>query len=358
LVNTEMTIKNPGLTELGWTAFFQSQLSLDDLSDFQPVRVMAVHRGQVAVAGDDGERLIPSYLRDAVGDEDHPTVGDWLLIDRATQRIERKLERTSLFKRRAAGTGRQVQLIAANVDTVFVVTSCNHDFNVARLERYLVLARDAGVTPVVVLTKADLTGTPETYADAARAVQRGLLVETVNALDASELSGIKGWCGPGQTVALMGSSGVGKSTLINTLTGGATLATQGIREDDAKGRHTTTGRSLHRLTDGGWLADTPGMRELQLTDTAAGVDEVFADIVQLAKECRFADCTHDGEPGCAIQAAVEAGTLDPARLARWHKLAKEEVFNTATLAQRRARDKAFGKMAKSVLKGKAWEKGW
>jgi len=351
-VKTEMTSKNPGLADLGWTAFFQSQISIDDLSLSLPVRVLAVHRGQLCVAGDGGETMIPSYLHDARSEEEYPTVGDWLLINRDTHRPDRVLQRTSLFKRRAPGTGRRLQLIAANIDTLFIVSSCNQDFNVARLERYLVLAREAGVTPVVVLTKADLTDEPEAYARAARALQRGLLVETVNALEPGDLAGIRAWCGSGQTVALMGSSGVGKSTLINTLTGARALATQAIRDDDDKGRHTTTARSLHRLEEGGWLIDTPGMRELQLTDTAAGVEEVFEDIVLLAKACRFSNCTHEAEPGCAVRAAIEAGTLPPERLARWRKLAAEEAFNTETLAERRARDRSFGKMVKSVLKRK------
>ncbi|GEO41526.1 putative ribosome biogenesis GTPase RsgA 2 [Skermanella aerolata] len=303
------------------------------------------------MAGDGGEATIPSYLRDARSEEEYPTVGDWLLIDRDTHRLDRVLHRASLFKRRAPGTGRKPQLIAANIDTLFIVSSCNQDFNVARLERYLILAGEAGVTPIVVLTKADLTDEPEAYAKAARALRRGLLVETVNALDPGDIAAIKAWCGPGQTVALMGSSGVGKSTLINTLTGAPALATQSIRDDD-RGRHTTTARSLHRLEEGGWLIDTPGMRELQLTDTAAGVDEVFEDITALAKSCRFSDCAHGTEPGCAVRAAVDAGTLTPERLARWRKLAAEEAFNTETLAERRTRTRAFGKMVRSVLKEK------
>lgn len=351
-----MTSINPGLAELGWMAFFQSQLSIEDLTRRRPVRVLAVNRGQVIVADDAGERTISSHVDDPRSEEALPTVGDWLLIDRATGRIVRVLERTSLFKRRAAGTGRAVQLIAANLDTVFIVSSCNQDFNVARLERYLVLARDAGVMPVVVLTKADLCEEPERFAEAARRVQRDLLVETVNALDRTELAGIKAWCGPGRTVALMGSSGVGKSTLINTLTGSPEQATRAIRADDDKGRHTTTGRSLHRLAEGGWLIDTPGMRELQLTDAAAGVDDVFADIVDLARSCRFADCTHEMEPGCAVRREVDAGRLGPDRLARWRKLAAENAFNNQTLAERRARDKAFGKLTKSVLKDLAWKR--
>ena len=346
-----MTSRFPSLADLGWTSFFASQFSPDDSPDLRAVRVMAVHRGLIAVAGDGVDATVPSHLPDAAEEEDRPTVGDWLVADRATLRPVRVLRRASLFKRRAAGTGRGIQLIAANVDTLFVVSSCNRDFNLARLERYLVLAREAGVLPVVVLTKADLTDDAGDYAKATRRLLPGLIVETLDARDANAAAGLGAWCGAGQTVALLGSSGVGKSTLVNTLAGSA-AATAAVRADDNRGRHTTTARALHRLECGGWLLDTPGMRELQLADARDGLDEVFDDIAALAQDCRFSDCTHEAEPGCAVQAAIAAGSLDPQRLARWRKLAAEDAFNTASLAERHARDRAFGKMVRAVIKDK------
>lgn len=345
-----MTFDTLSLADLGWSNSLHMQVLELGTPDLVPVRVMAVHRDRLHVAGPGIDRLVPWLPGPDDAEDSAATVGDWLMIEPATGRPRRLLERMSLFKRRAAGTGRRLQLIAANIDTLFIVSSCNQDFNLARLERYLALAREAGVMPVIVLTKSDLAERPEDRAREAAGLMPGLLAEYLDARDPVQVARLAAWCGSGRTVALLGSSGVGKSTLVNSLTGRAELATQAARADDDKGRHTTTARALHRLPVGGWLLDTPGMRELQLADAKAGLDGLFADIVTLSGQCRYADCGHEVEPSCAIRAAVEAGELDPARFQRWRKLKVEDARNSEALHERRAREKQFGRSMREILK--------
>jgi len=352
-----MTSRNLDLIDFGWNAFFAAQIESNELAALWPVRVMAVHRSRIRVAGLAVDTLIPPYIGSAEDEEAAATVGDWLLLDRGTLRPQRLLGRMNLFKRRAAGTGRRLQLIAANVDTLFIVSSCNQEFNLARLERYLALAGEAGVTPVVVLTKSDLVDNAEALASAAARLRPHLLVETLDARNSVGVRNLLPWCDRGQTVALVGSSGVGKSTLINSLMGHDRIATQEIREEDDKGRHTTTGRALYRMNAGGLLLDTPGMRELQLTDVESGLASLFTDIVTLAETCRFKDCRHESEPGCAVLAAVALGALSAERVKRWRKLDAEEAHNTSSLSERRSLERSFARRVRRAAKDKKSRRG-
>jgi len=332
----------PFLAALGWQPFFAQQTDVDELAETPPVRIIEVHRNGLHALGDGIDMMIPPGPA--------ATVGDWLLLDQETPVNSRVLERKSLIKRRAAGSDRKVQLIAANIDTTFIVTSCNQDFNVARLERYIALALEAEASPVILLTKIDLCETPEDYVRQAEAISDIVPVVALNAKSDTPKTKLADWCKAGKTVAFLGSSGVGKSTLANALSDTLAIETQAIREIDAKGRHTTTRRQLHFVPGGCVLLDTPGMRELQLTDTAAGVEDLFSDLHDLSTQCKFNDCRHETEPECAVRAALENGDIDSARLARWAKLVAEDRFNSATLAQRKTKDKALGKLIRSVKK--------
>lgn len=347
-----MNNSNYSLTELGFSAHFRSQLSLDDLEHRIPVRVMEVQRDRLLTLGESGQLEVVLTAAIPAGDI---AVGDWLLID-SEHRPVRLLLPVSSLRRRASGTDASVQLIANNVDTLFIVTSCNADFNEARLERYLALASEADVSPVVLLTKADLSVDVETFKARAEALAENLIVLLLNATEPTVAVKLEPWCGMGQTVALVGSSGVGKTTLLNALTG-ESLETQGIREDDSKGRHTTSFRTMRPIKNGGWLIDTPGMRALRLYDNAEGIDAVFDEITEAASRCRFTDCQHENEPGCAVQAAISNGDLDIKRLERWRKLQREDLYNSQSIAEARKRDKQFGKMVSKVVADKQRYRG-
>ena len=346
-------MKEYTLERLGWRSFFQQQLALDEIEHARPARVLTVQRSGITVGDTAGERhiaLAKKWFSQPA--EARPAIGDWVLLSEQGDTVLRVLERTSVFTRVTAGVKADLQVIAANVDTLFVVTSCNDEFNPSRLERYLALAAEAGVEPVVVLTKADLCDATDRYVEAVHAVRRNVAVECVNALDPATIAGVRAWCRPGQTVAMVGSSGVGKSTLLNSLAGEEKQTTGAIRESDTRGRHTTSHRSLHLLPNGSLLLDSPGMRELKMVDVEQGVTEVFDDVGELALKCRFTDCGHEDEPGCAVRAAIESGELDERRLLNYRKLLREQARHTTTIAEQRHRNRQFAKHVKRVVKAK------
>jgi ribosome biogenesis GTPase len=317
----------------GWGPFFESQVEEEEKQQLVPARVSEEGRGAYRLWAEAGEWLaeLAGRLRfEAVERADWPAVGDWVLArppqgdGRAL--IQRVLERRSRFSRKVAGSRVDEQVIAANIDTVFLVTSLNREFNLRRIERYLTLVWESGARPVVVLNKADLIDNPAEWQLQAESVAMGVPVYVTSALRVQGLDELRKEIRPGSTTALLGSSGVGKSTLLNAFLGEDRLRAAAIREDDDRGRHTTTSRQLLFVPGGGLLMDTPGMRELQLWDSAEGLEHAFGDIEALALQCRFRDCKHESEPHCAVRQAIDEGRLDVARLENYHKLQREQQF--------------------------------
>jgi len=314
--------------------------------DSRPARVVEQHRTGYVVAETPDDSFVveslPDWQRPRLAPDKRPAVGDWLLIDGAPDdnpKARALLPRRSTIKRAVAGEHYGQQLIAANIDTVFIVSGLDGDFNPRRIERYLILVQ-GGATPVVLLTKADMAVDETVMAEARLALAdlaaQQIEVRTINATDPACIATLAPWLGAGQTAVVVGSSGAGKSTLTNTLVGEARMKTGAVRESDARGRHTTTHRALIHLPSGASLIDTPGMRELKPTGEEELADGGFADIQALANDCRFRDCVHQAEPGCAIRGAIEAGELDAARVANYQKLSTEVSGAAARQTARQA----------------------
>ena len=319
--------------------------------DWTPGRIVLQEKGQyrlLTAAGEQAALVSGRFQYNAMTASDFPTVGDYVLADCSdadTAIIHQVLPRKSLFVRKAAGTAKGEQTVAANVDTVFLCMSLNHDFNLRRLERYLAIAWESGANPVIVLTKADLCPEPSQMLRDIAHIAMGADVLLTCAMAEDGYQQLLPYIAPGKTVAFVGSSGVGKSTLINRLLGEDRLATGGLRNDD-RGHHTTTHRAMLFLPGGAMVIDTPGMRELGMWDSTSGVEQAFQDIEALAAACRFPRCTHTSEPGCAILAALEDGTLTPKRWQSYLRLMKESAASNRREDQMAAKEKKFKQIAR------------
>ncbi len=330
------------LEALGWDGGFEEAFAVHAAASRLPARVVAVHKETSIVRGSDGDRpaVVAGRLRfEALAPSDYPAVGDWVALedDRAATTASASsaviagiLPRRSAIRRSAGesarrGSGRLAdeQVLAANVDIAFLVAGLDGDLNLRRIERYLAVAWSSEVRPIVVLNKADLAGDVDASRRAVEAVASGVPIAVLSAHTGHGIEELEPYLEPGQTAVVLGSSGVGKSTLLNRLLGEARQQTRAVRVADSRGRHTTTHRELFVLPDGALLIDTPGLRALQVAGAAGGIGAAFGDIEALARECRFADCRHGEEPGCAVQAALRDGRLSPQRLASHRKLERE-----------------------------------
>jgi ribosome biogenesis GTPase len=353
------------LHHLGWNSRIEDAFTPYRQHGFEPARVAREDRLRYLLLDEHGERageLAGRLRHEARSRAELPAVGDWVALRAGAASpgvIAAVLPRISALVRKVAGETTEEQVIAANVDTVFLVSGLDGDFNPRRIERYLAAVWESGAQPLVVLNKADLADDLEACIAEVDAIAMGVAVVTLSALDRQGLGALAPWLVPGRTVALIGSSGVGKSTLINALLGQERVATGAVREDDSRGRHTTARRELLPLPGGALLLDTPGMRELQLWGDEKGLYGAFPDVAALAARCRFRDCGHESEPGCAVRAAVQRGDLDISRLASWHKLQRELRWlatrqDARARAEEEAKWKAIHKSMKHHPKADRW----
>ena len=349
------------LESIGYNDWFRDQVDAGKIAAHEVARVVAVHKDSCVVTKGDGDVFAEysgNLLYSSDSPFDLPTTGDWIYADfydnDSFAIIHGLLPRKTLLKRKTAGKLVDFQLIAANIDVAFIMQSADDNFNLRRLERYLAMVHEHQIIPLILLSKCDLVSPDEV-----EEIKKNIIniaphtsVLAFSNLTRENIAAIKNSLLPGKTYCLLGSSGVGKTTLLNSIIGSNQFQTQAVSKKQGKGRHTTTSRELVQLDNGALLIDTPGMRELGNMSIDAGIDETFSEILELAEHCQFRDCSHTTEKGCAILSAINAGELDEQRYKNYAKMRNESAFYDMSYSEKRKKDKEFGKMVKSVIKSK------
>jgi ribosome biogenesis GTPase len=354
------------IEDLGFNSWFKNRLDTKKIENYQLARIVAVNKDSYVVRNANTDvfaELTGKLLFRAESPLDYPTVGDWVYVqyfnDHTFAIIEEIFPRKSILHRKTSGKKIEYQLIAANINTALIIQSLDFNFNIRRMERYLTMINEGQIEPVVLLSKSDLISSTE-VSDKMSQVNRlmpGIEILAFSNLNKSDINDLKVFFKPGRTYCFLGSSGVGKTTLLNNLIGEEIYVTKTISEKTSKGRHATTSRQLHILKNGAMIIDTPGMRELGNIDVESGIEQTFDEIVHLTDQCRFNDCTHTTEDGCAILIALKNGTISQERFENYQKMLKESAYYNMSYLDKREKDKKFGKMVKSIMKNKKKERG-
>jgi ribosome biogenesis GTPase len=342
--------------DLGYGAFFEANRESMGLGGFAVARVIAEYKGAYRVKNAAGEylaKITGKQMFDAMSRQDFPAVGDWAAItDLGEERavIHKVLPRKTIIKRKISGRTIEIQIIAANVDVAFVIESVDRDYNLNRFERYFAIANDGGIKPAIILNKIDLVSRQDLESKMAQIKNRfgDIDLITTSTITDAGLDELKKNMAKGKTYCFLGSSGVGKSSLINKLIGKKVIDTRAVDLRTDRGRHTTTGREMYFLKDGGIVIDNPGMREVGMADSGEGIDNLFDEITALAQNCKFPDCGHNNEPGCAVRAAIKSGKLDESKYENYANLKKEADYYEASELEKRQKDRQFGKFIKTA----------